>query len=65
MTKYKITMDELLEIIKNKKQNAENDLSFERSKIESGFIDLDKIQKLKGEINAYTDLICLIESKKG
>ncbi len=59
MTKYKITMDELLEIIKNKKQSAENQYLDE---IEEFKIINDE---LKGEINVYTDLICLIESKKG
>ena len=60
MTKYKITMDELLEIIKAKKYNAELDLDLAEM-----FMDKDKKKELKGEINAYTDLICLIESKKG
>ena len=58
--KYKITMDELLEIIKAKKYNAELDLDLAEM-----FMDKDKKKELKGEINAYTDLICLIESKKG
>ena len=53
-------MDELLEIIKAKKYNAELDLDLAEM-----FMDKDKKKELKGEINAYTDLICLIESKKG
>lgn len=56
--KYKITVNELLEIIKQKKINAENQYLNEMQ-------DFKIINdELKGEINAYTDLICLIESKK-
>ena len=66
MTKYKITMDELLELIKQKKYSAVNDLEYETQEYKCGkSYDTGKIDELNGEINAYTDLICLIESKKG
>lgn len=63
MTKYKITMDELLEIIKQKKYSAENDLEYEENR-EYEYGETFRIDELQGEINAFTDLIRLIESKK-
>lgn len=55
-----MTLEELLKIIKEKRQNAEIDR--ERHK---GCSNLLTIGRLNGEIEAYTDLICLIESKMG
>ena len=65
MTKYKITIDSLLELIKQKKYSAECDLKYHSQDLENADKTTTKtIHKLFGEINAYTDLICLIESKK-
>lgn len=60
-----MTLEELLEIIKQKRENAQNDLKSQKEKAKIGFAKgyYDKAKELKGEIDAYTDLICLIESK--
>ena len=48
---------ELVSIIKEKQKSAESDLI--------GNHDLDKRERLKGEIEAYYDIICLIKFKYG
>ena len=48
---------ELLTTIEEKIKNAENDLL--------GNHDLDKRERLKGEIEAYYDVVCLIKFKYG
>lgn len=50
-------MKELLEIIKKKQESAEFDLI--------GITDLEKRERLKGEIDAYYDIVCLIKFKYG
>jgi len=52
----KIEQD-LVSIIEEKRKNAESDLI--------GNHDLDKRERLKGEIEAYYDVICLIKFKYG
>ena len=65
-----MTLKELYETIKKKKDNAERDsekqhnlfLKVEREdKATDGEI-LKKYFKFKGEVDAYTDVLCLIES---
>ena len=48
---------DLVSIIEEKRKNAESDLI--------GNYDLDKRERLKGEIEAYYDIICLIKFKYG
>lgn len=50
-------MKELLTTIEEKRKSAESDLI--------GNHDLDKRERLKGEIEAYYDIICLIKFKYG
>lgn len=51
-----MTLEELLQIIRNKRENAKIDL-----KCQKGYYG--KTKELKGAIDTYTDLICLIESE--
>lgn len=50
-------MSMLLEVVKEKQKSAEQQLI--------GNTDLDKRERLKGEIEAYYDIVCLIEFKYG
>ena len=63
MIKFKMTMDELLKTIKQKKVSAQLDRD-SLYKSDLVYKNVPKIDELKGEINAYTDLIALIESKR-
>ena len=67
MNKKKLTIDSLLEIIKEKKNSAECE-KVRLEKYEERSFDYEdvpsQIKELTGEINAYTDLIALIESRK-
>ena len=62
------TLQEIYELIKQKKENAERDLETTRPKalIEKNDAEYEllimKLKELKGEIEAYTDVLCLIES---
>ena len=50
-------MKELLTIIEEKQKNAENELLVNH--------DLEKRERLKGDIEAYYDIVCLIKFKYG
>jgi len=52
---------ELYETIKQKKESAENNLKELVNETKS-LIITDLKAEIKGEIKAYTDIICLIES---
>lgn len=54
-----MTLAELLKIIKEKRDNAENDYIREMHK------NKKYPYELKGALDTYDDLICLIESKMG
>ena len=62
----KKSVNEIYELIKQKKENAERD--YEKQVGLAGYqvrlrdYDRDKAYELKGEIEAYTDVLCLIES---
>ena len=53
------TINEIYELIQQKKENAKNDLQYERFKIKPS---INKVNRLIGEINAYTDIAILIET---
>lgn len=55
-----MTLAELLKIIKNKRDNARKQIDYYYNEYMH-----DLIPEVQGEINAYNDLICLIESKMG
>lgn len=63
-----MTTQELYETIKEKKESAERDLETTRPKalIEKNDAEYEllimKLKELNGEIDAYTDVLCLIES---
>lgn len=59
MTTYQITMDNLLEIIKQKQEQAQDDINNNR------WFDKYEMHELIGQRDACTDLIELIESKMG
>ena len=50
-------LKKLLKTIEEKQKNAESSLK--------GTHDLDKRERLKGEIEAYYDIVCLIKFKYG
>ena len=52
-----MTLEELLKIVKEKRKNAENDYIREMHK------NKKYPYELKGALDTYDDLICLIESK--
>lgn len=54
----KRTLKEIYELIQQKKQNALNDLNGYAPKTPAEFM------KLRGEIDAYTDVLILIETSK-
>ena len=54
-----MTLEELLKIIKEKRKNAENDYIREMHE------NKKYPYELKGALDTYDDLICLIESKIG
>ena len=64
----KRTINEIYELIKQKKENAERDIQISFNTMEDArdseeWLDAKMHSKeLKGEIEAYTDVICLIES---
>lgn len=55
----KRTINEIYELLKQKQENANNDLTAEYMKQCPSY---DKIVKLEGEIAAYHDVIILIET---
>ena len=56
---------ELYKIIKQKKESAKNEMIRINKENEDGFLlqDLMKLQRVKGNYNAYVDILCLIESR--
>ena len=66
----KRTINEIYELIKQKRENAERDrqISYniiEEAKNSEEYLDAKMHSKeLTGEIDAYTDVICLIESSQ-
>lgn len=52
-----MTLKELLEIVREKRENARNQVEYYYNECMN-----DLISEVQGEINAYTDIICLIES---
>lgn len=57
----KRTINEIYELLKQKKENALNDLTRERMR---QYSSAKKILKLEGEIEAYQDVIVLIETSE-
>lgn len=72
-----MTIQEIYELIKQKKESAVNDLRHKMAQVSKLCAELtydelqqcaeydnlkDKENKLIGEIDAYTDVLCLIES---
>ena len=58
-----MTIQELYELIKQKKESAINDLMREQAKLIIGKpVETEFLSALRGEIDAYTDVLCLIES---
>ena len=58
-----MTLKELYETIKKKKENAINDLMREQAKLIKGKpVETEFLSALRGEIDAYTDVIYLLES---
>ena len=64
----KRTIEEIYILIKQKKENAERDRETKREKArieendaEYGLLIME-LEELDGEIDAYTDILCLIES---
>ncbi len=55
------TIEEVLNLIKEKKNNAEIDLEKSYA-VDKVFPCPEKINKLQGEIDAYSDVIILIET---
>lgn len=52
----KRTINEIYDLIKQKKDNAQRDFEIEK--------DREKANRLYGELCAYVDVICLIESSQ-
>ena len=61
-----MTLKELYETIKKKRENAERDRDscIESDKRNNNYTFERKVISLNGEIDAYTDVLCLIESSK-
>ena len=58
-----MTIQELYELIKQKKESAINDLMREQAKLIIGKpVETEFLSALRGEIDAYTDVLILIES---
>ena len=69
-----MTLKELYETIKQKKENAELDKERESRRLLASMnkligsetsieiLNMRKVDKLQGEVDAYTDVLCLIES---
>lgn len=57
----KRTINEIYDLIKEKKFNAENDLYREKTRVYSS---TKKQYELKGEIEAYEDVLNLIETSQ-
>ena len=66
----KRTINEIYELIKEKKENAERDRQISYNTVEEAKNSEEYLnakmrsKELKGEIDAYTDVICLIESSQ-
>lgn len=54
-------INEIYKILNNKRENAFNDIMYERNR---QYPSNKKILRLQGEIEAYTDVIILIESSQ-
>ena len=54
-------INEIYKILNNKRENAFNDMVYEKNR---QYPSNKKILRLQGEIEAYTDVIILIESSQ-